>query len=272
MKKRRNIFIFILISILIVEFLVLLFSAGVHFYARSKSPEKTLIESFNLIQARIVTAEACFWGALDGEKYKGPEELKKLASGFSNKLGIVADAGFSNKIFGNDTIHEIEIDGILPCKSKEDEKTVSIRIQSPRMQPTSGEAARGNGWISVYVTQDLTANGLEETTEKVGAVFKKFGIKPRINTCITGSFEGKLSHKDIEEICRLVFGKTKAQNVAGIRNGNLISVSAYSPYMYDNYINLNEKGANINLAVRYNQLEDKTYIWLATPDMIMREN
>jgi hypothetical protein len=52
--------------------------------------------------------------------------------------------------------------------------------------------------------------------------------------------------------------------VEGIRDGSLISLSAYSPLLKDS-IKVRGKRVNINLAARYSAFEDKTYIWLASP-------
>jgi len=57
---------------------------------------------------------------------------------------------------------------------------------------------------------------------------------------------------------------SNAKKVEGITEENLISISAYSPRVKSSIL-VNEKRVNINLAMRYNSYEDKTYIWLATP-------
>lgn len=68
----------------------------------------------------------------------------------------------------------------------------------------------------------------------------------------------------MNRISRLILDGAKAKKVNGMSEKNLISVSAYSP-LIDNNIEIEGRKINMNLALRYNAFEDKTYIWLATP-------
>ncbi|OZV13462.1 hypothetical protein CIW83_04260 [Tissierella sp. P1] len=45
---------------------------------------------------------------------------------------------------------------------------------------------------------------------------------------------------------------------------SLVSYTAYTP-LIESSIFSGEKKVNLNLAIRYNENEDKTYIWIGTP-------
>lgn len=76
--------------------------------------------------------------------------------------------------------------------------------------------------------------------------------------------DGKLNDNELETVCERIFKSAGADKVEGMRDGGLVSVSAFSPVI-DEAVRVNGKRINLNVAVRYNSYEGKTYIWLATP-------
>lgn len=115
---------------------------------------------------------------------------------------------------------------------------------------------------------DSLAN-FKSTAELLYGLFKESELKPEFNFCIVGNFNGQLDYLSLNDICLKLLEKANARSVEGIRDGNMISVSAYSPIIKES-ISANGRKVNLNLAIRYNSYEDKTYIWLATP-VITRE-
>jgi hypothetical protein len=234
--------------------LVLLFCSIYYFkiHVKSEIPEITLYKSFESCGANVVNSEIYFWADLDSS-YKNLEDIKLLTGNISNDLGIVNDEAYSKTINENDNVQGIEISGNDKNKSH-----VSIRAQ---LLKGKKEAERS---ISISITDGLAVKSLLDKRVKVIKVLDKFNIKPRVNSCVTGNFSGKLTDEQMNKVCQNIFAATHAKKVEGIRNENLISVSAYTP-LIDDSIKVNKKNVNLNLAVRYNSYEDKTYIWLATP-------
>jgi len=253
MKKYHIIFI---LSIIFLIVLALNFvNIPLNFY----SAETTLLKSFNRSGAKVVSTEVYFWGSAESGKYNSFDELKELADNFAKELGITGSSKFTQNIIQNDSLQEIQLSGVLPGRVSGNERLVSINVQLSGKHGSTNE-----NHISVDVMEDLSSTGMSDTRRKIEAVFKKYGITPRINSCITGSFEGKLTYDNMNNICRLIFKEADAVKVEDIRDENLISVSAYSPAI-GQYIRVKENRVNLSLAIRYNSYEDKTYLWLATP-------
>jgi len=117
---------------------------------------------------------------------------------------------------------------------------------------------------SVSLTDTSRKPELKTALSGLTKVFEKFGIEADVNICITGSIEGKPEESELEEICRNAFKAAEAKEVEGIRDNGLISVSAFAPSI-DGSVKVNGRDINLNIAIRYNSYEGKTYIWLATP-------
>jgi galactitol-specific phosphotransferase system IIB component len=244
--------IVILISITLL--LVLLFTIS---YFESlqinELPETTLKKSFDASGAKILNSEIYFWSKLNSRN-NNMDNLKALSSSLSRSLGIIENNMYSSNFVNNDLSQNVEIRGTTSSGT-----IAVIKIQLSKNTGNSNES-----FISVSVNEDLSHSGLENARKSVCTVLRKNGINPKINSCMTGSFEGKLDQNSLNDISKKILKEVKATNIEGIRDGNLISVSAYSPFIRES-VKVNGSKINLNLAIRYNSFENRTYIWLATP-------
>jgi hypothetical protein len=105
---------------------------------------------------------------------------------------------------------------------------------------------------------------LQKHAETITSVLDKYGIDHEINISITGSVEGKLGDKETTDIFDRAMKSAGALRVEGISDNGLVSVSAFSPQISE-AAGAAGKRVNLNMAARYNSLEDRTYIWIASP-------
>lgn len=243
-------------SVLVLTLLiVILFSIYyVKIQLHSESPENTLVKCFNYSGAKIVSSEIYFRGRIHDGKYDSIDELKKLSADIMNELKGDSEGEVITKIVSNDFIQEVGLSSSLSNK-----KSVNVISQIRN----SGED-REERSISVSILHELSKDDMESTRKTVIAAMKRYGIDTHVNSCIIGSFEGRLTNKQMNDISKLIFKGANARKVEGMRDKNLISISAYSPVI-DEYIRVGDNRINLNLAIRYNSYEDRTYIWLATP-------
>lgn len=243
MKKR---IVFLALSTI---FIIFLFSLEMQF---DTPPEKMLKEAFLDSGARIVSSEVYFDGKLEDGRLVTTDELESMARDIAVTLGAAVDSS-SLRIVDNENMAGIEMNCALSL-------TRNLDVNAAR-EKNSRETA---GYITASITDTSPNPDLAETRQSVGVLFEKYGIKAGANTCITGSFQGRLSEEEMDRICARVLEKADAKKVEGIKENTLTSISAYSPYMEDS-VRVKGGRVNMNLAVRYNSYEDKTYIWLATP-------
>lgn len=215
--------------------------------------ETTLSKSFEATGAKVVSSEVYCWGRLDTQ-YGTKENAEPIVKDILKSLGVLDDNALKRKVYENDIISKTEIKGTV-----NDNEIVEITAQFGKSAGAIGEKH-----ISVKVTEDLSSTGLEDVKKSLVKVFEKYKINPKVNACITGSFDGKLNNEQLNNISVRAFKETEAMKVEGVRDNNYISVSAYSPKIEDS-LSVNGKKVNLNLAIRYSSYENKTYIWLATP-------
>jgi hypothetical protein len=235
---------------------VLFISSMYVFYAREqKTPgERKLLEIMESTGATVLSREAYFWARL-GKGRKPAAEYDTLVLELSEALGLKTGVETSSvNIICNDALWEVYANGVSP-----DGDMVNI---SGRL--INQENAEKESHLVIDVTGFPNREKAGEIEGVIKKICRKYGLVPEINYCITGYFEGKLDTKGLNDVCRKAFRAAGAEKVEGIKDDNLISLTAYSPGI-SNYVRVDGSRVNLNIALRYNSYEKRTYIWLATP-------
>ncbi|AEV67047.1 YwmB family TATA-box binding protein [Acetivibrio clariflavus] len=237
---------FILFMFLIMLFTILY--GGIYYRWGDNS---VLQNAFLSSGAKFVNSEVYVWSNMD-EHNQDMEKLLKLADQLEMDLSVVKNNTYTKQYVKEHSFDKLEIKGICA-----DGKRVDIAAQQCK-----DNSQKSN--ISVNVINRMGALDINDTVNAIKERFKSLKLKPKINTCIIGCFDGKLDYEEMNRISENILKCAKAKKIESLYDNNLISISAYSPCI-DNNIEVKGKRININIALRYNAYEDKTYIWLATP-------
>lgn len=107
----------------------------------------------------------------------------------------------------------------------------------------------------------LTNNDIINSVE---SIFKEYDSFMEITSSIIGYIDGNACNDEIEKKAIRALRRLKGNTVETFKDVNLLSYTAYTPRIVKN-ISIGEKKINLNLAIRYNDYEDKTFIWIGTP-------
>ena len=107
----------------------------------------------------------------------------------------------------------------------------------------------------------LTNNDIINSVE---SIFTEYDSFMEITSSIIGYIDGNACNDEIEKKAIRALRRLKGNTVETFKDVNLLSYTAYTPRIVEN-ISIGEKKINLNLAIRYNDYEDKTFIWIGTP-------
>jgi len=216
-------------------------------------PQEILLSRMLKISgAEPLTSEIYMWGSIQDRSYT-TEDCEKIAIELCSRFDAI-DGRFEKETYEDESLWKINFKGMT---SSSEIINASVCFNKEKANPETG-------YVYISVTGNTDGRELYETRQDLLEIFKKYGINVRTNSCITGKFDGKLDKLEFTRVSKDMFEKISAKKVEGIEDGNLISVSAYSPSI-DDYISINGNKVNLNLAIRYNEREDRTYIWIGTP-------
>lgn len=232
---------------------ILLFTTGYMTLYYKVGSSAVLSKAFESSGAKFVSSEVYAWGKIEGNP-SDTINLEQLVDRLAVEMGILENDAFSRKVIKNDSIEKVEVIG-----SVDTGKTVNVIGQLNKNMGTQLD-----GYVSIGVSCDYSDSEIEEVMKSIRVVFSKNKLKPKINTCMTGFYDGRLEYEALNRISKQILKHASAKKIHGISDNNLISVSAYSPFINNN-LRVGGREVNMNLAIRYNSFEDKTYIWLASP-------
>lgn len=249
MKKR---YFTIIIAVLLV--LVSLITINALFW--TGSPEKMLINAFKTSGANIVSSEIYFKGRINSIKKGSSEKLGVIATELAYGLGCAKEE-ITLKTINNDELEGVEINGASG-------KDLSVAISAV---VSKNDTRDDKSYITASIVDKAGIQDIDILKGKVNSILGKYGISASANSCLTGNYPGRLDNDRLNDICVDIFKAADARKVEGIKESNLISVSAYTPSIGQS-VEVNGRKINLNIAIRYNSYENKTYIWLATPVII----
>ena len=98
----------------------------------------------------------------------------------------------------------------------------------------------------------------------VEKVFHEAGLPIKLDMMIIGSYKEKITKEQGEVLVKKILNNIKAYEVERMKDEETISVAAYSSQAAG-YIYSRGRKVNVQIAVRYSEYEDKTYILIGSP-------
>ncbi|WP_058486011.1 YwmB family TATA-box binding protein [Defluviitalea phaphyphila] len=242
MKKKFSIFFLVLVIVYSVAF----FKIGNNINGEKIVFETFLESDFNTIQINLNS-----WGALN-QSFSNIEELKKYANIISSSLGI-------NNIDDMKIADENTFKKLVITRVSKNAKT-TIKLESIKYE----NEEKANTYIIIDIILYGQYKSIVDLKEKIDNIFKQNNMDNTTNITITGTSDKKLTKEEKENIAYEMMENIKAKIEETYETENIYSVYGYTKLIND-WLVSNNKKINVNIAFKYNEYEQKTYIYLATP-------
>ncbi len=122
-----------------------------------------------------------------------------------------------------------------------------------------------NGETFLYINKLKREIFVEDSgiIDEVKSVFLKFNKEVNVTTCFIGEISGKFNEETINKARKSILD-LNGTVVDEYKDGNLMSLTGFTDYIdYD--ILAGEDRINLNIALRYQEYDNKTIIWIGTP-------
>ena len=243
MKKR---------GILYITLAILLVLIGSVKADRNKlTNEDILIKAFKKTDSNFKSFNINYRGVLSS-KFTNIEDLRQTTEDISKSIGLIK--------INSEEIEETNMNQVTTYAQDDSERNITIVAYSFFDE----QSQKGETTIFVDISETNKYEELDEMISKLSHTLKKYDTNVEITSCIVGTFEGKLESDykmgKIEQIVNL----TKGKLVESLIDPSITSVSLYSEYI-DRYIFSGDKKMNLNISMRYNEYENKTYMLIGTP-------
>lgn len=202
------------------------------------------------------------------DEFLSIEEMDLLAEEVKNSLGVLGEemdfnrdiSEMDGEYFAKDLILGEGFNQISIYGYDIEKNPVTIMISS-YLSPEFN-----NGETTVFVNlikreKNFKINGIIENVENI---FREYGKLVDITTCVIGTIDGNLEDYFIERDIARAIKRSKGKIIEEYIDEEIVSYMIYTP-LIESTIFSGEKKVNLNLAIRYNEYEEKTYIWIGTP-------
>lgn len=119
-------------------------------------------------------------------------------------------------------------------------------------------------YIIVNIADKAQTSARDGAAGALRRFFDEMSMEVRISKTFVGTFEGELAQRQRDSICTNLFRSAHAKVVEGMTQDGLVSKSGYS-YLLAESVLSESSPINIQVAMRYNVYEGKTYLWVGTP-------
>lgn len=124
------------------------------------------------------------------------------------------------------------------------------------------------GESETYIIIDITQNkGYKEIvniSSLLENILEQYGNKVETTLNLTGSHIGKLNKVEQKQRQEDIFSFLGAKKIEVLEDEFFTSITAFSP-LINTSIEYGNNKVNLQLAMRYSEYENKTYLWIANP-------
>lgn len=125
--------------------------------------------------------------------------------------------------------------------------------------------SKDESYLIVDILDNKVYKNIVDIYRSLKSEINKYSNDINIYLCMAGEYTNNLQLDKCNEILGNILYNMKATEIDRIKEGNLISVTAYSDLLTENNLGYLENKINLNIGIRYSENEDKTLIYMATP-------
>ena len=224
-----------------------------------------------------------------GVCYLTQEEKERLVENIASALGITSSYGLATVCEDevNTTILSKEsVNGSVTIKAitqeqQRTENTTEPAVTEPQVTENADSPAgtepqvtgNTNGLAGTqpqvqYVYVNITVyNNIDcavSYRELVEGMFDAMGIQGNVNMNLVGSLEGALNSTEKNELADGLLDRLGAKVVTKNRDSDIFTIYAYSKGA-GSYITIGGNKINMNIAIGYDEEQDRTKVYLASP-------
>ena len=237
------------------------------------------VHSVSISTAFTDSADERQWCELDtyiegygkfGVCYLTQEEKEKLVKNIASALGITSSYGLA-------TVYEEEVNTTVLSKNSVN-GSVTIKAITQEQQGTDNTATEdeqaydsttesglaANQYVYVNITVNNDMDCASSYRELVEGVFDAMGIQGNVNMNLVGSLEGALNSTEKNELANGLLDRLGAKVVTENRDNDIFTIYAYSKGA-GSYITIGGNKINMNIAIGYDEEQDRTKVYLASP-------
>lgn len=218
--------------------------------------------------ASFVEKDMTFGGVIL-DRFLDEEELLELGNFFKDEMEIKGDlidteiAGYlhlgEEEYYTQNLVKDKGLNQLIIQGVDNSRNLVTINISSYEIEGYPGETSL---FINLINNEQIFENN--DIILKVENFFEKHDKMMNVTSCIAGSIDGEVDFDEMESKILQYIEELRGKVVEDYREEKIFSISAFTP-LIEEYIYTGNEKMNLNVVLRYNDYENKTYVLIGTP-------
>lgn len=246
----------VIYSFLFLTFLVAIVS-GIYYYNNNVKPTvktvaKPMEVAFQNANAAFVETKLQGWAKIN-DLFLTKEEL------LNNSLKVEKILGLNDDVIREATseqgFNSFKVIGHIY------EKNIKVEVIFQSLMDTKN---KNETYLIINMVDSKGPDFFDMTKEILGSAFQVFNQEPEINQLIIGFQDGKLTKKTYDDTINSIFSAVGGKISGEVEEENYFSMTGYVPNIKDK-LKIGRDDVNIQVAMAYDELENKTYIYIGSP-------
>ncbi|HAN09423.1 MAG TPA: hypothetical protein DCP90_02285 [Clostridiales bacterium] len=237
------------ISIIVFSIILITILVAFNFYEIEKS--NVLLTVFNKYSCETVQGNISTVSKLKSSLLTYDDMKKEIEK-------VLLELDIKNKVQVEKNENDMKLSYVV-TRTGDDSETI-IKIESKKDENNKIEET----YLIINTILYNKIDGLGIVQTLLDKVHKELGLDYNMNITVVGRYEGDMEKNKKIQFADKVFKSIKARKIDSFETDNIYSLYGYTSYIKDFIIQEKNK-VNVNLAMRYNSYEDKTYLYIATP-------
>ncbi len=215
-----------------------------------KSKENILIEVYDKYDFDVLQINMLGQGILNNE-YMTYDNMDKILMNILKELNIHGEVEINKKEFEKYREYKVS-------RAAKDAETV-LTIISTKNDNNEYES---NLKCNMVLYEKL--DGVCYLQDKINEIFSNLKVKPDVNITMAGSYDKKFKLEESKTLANKIMRSLRAKTIDEYENERLYSVYGFTDMINESIV-ADGENINVNVALRYNEYEDKTYLYMASP-------
>lgn len=140
----------------------------------------------------------------------------------------------------------------------------ALKVTMNRRESIAAIVRKDESAALMMVTISGSTDQISSLEQQAAKILSSTGGIPKINSCLVGWINGKLSNGEWGNILSQSFALLDVKHIDTMNDTKVSSVSGYSPRLPGG-LAIGGARVNVNIAARYSSTDNRTYITLGTP-------
>lgn len=186
------------------------------------------------------------------DRFIEKEEMLNMADRIREELNVKEEEDYFNEEEG---FVQFMIQGI-------DDRSNLITFTLCSYQNIEDSLGETSFFVNVINNEQIIENN--DIILKIEEIFDEHDKLMNVTTCIVGTINDNINILENEEKILDLTDEIDGKVIESYKDDGVLSFSIFTPHI-EEYIYTGSKKMNLNIATRFNEYENKTYIWIGTP-------